>query len=96
LKSPLLVDYQCFLITKVKVGPILEPKFEAASLPSYTRGAKKKANLWRDGCKKSPVVECNSPGKIWPVCRYPNRHTPSHGTAKFMQNLSGDIKYYTT
>lgn len=76
LKPPLRVDYECFLITTVPVGSILWPKFEPAPLPPYTCGTKKKANLWRVGCKKNSVVECNSPGKIWPVCRYPNRQYP--------------------
>jgi hypothetical protein len=44
LKPPLLVDYPCFLITAVRVGSILWPKFEAASLPPYTRIAKKIKN----------------------------------------------------
>jgi hypothetical protein len=44
LKPPLPVDYPCFLITTVRVGSILWPKFEAASLLPYSIGTKKIKN----------------------------------------------------
>jgi hypothetical protein len=95
LKPPLRVDDECFLITTVQVGPILRPKFGAASLPSISEAQRKKQNCGGMGVDNNRFLNTIPRGKFGLSAGIQTENPPSSCFIEnFMQNFNDGKNYY--